>query len=281
MYLPKFELRSFSSLPVQRKQIVLRALLEALVVADWNYLLENPGLPSVYDIAPQYVLKVRPSGLDAWQDIPQTIALGSGDCIVEGTMIETEAGPKTIESIVAGERVMTRGGYQRVLKSGLVRFDAPTVRVITETNRTVCATPEHRIWSANRDWTPVGDLKSGDSILEFSADGKHSITKIQSITAGYTSPVYDLTVENWPEFFAGGILVHNCKDFACWRIAELRNKGYDDVYPHIKVSYHDDPRGQEPPMTVYHIQVRIHDTIEDPSAVLGMPTHVTYDQLRG
>jgi hypothetical protein len=151
LYLPKFELKSFSSLPVQRKQIVLRALLEALVVADWNYLLENPGLPSVYDIAPQYVLKVRPSGLDAWQDIAQTIALGSGDC----------------------------------------------------------------------------------------------------------------------------------KDFACWRIAELRNKGYDDVYPHIKVSYHDDPRGQEPPMTVYHIQVRIHDTIEDPSAVLGMPTHVTYDQLRG
>lgn len=150
MYTPKFELDGFSTLPTQRKQIVLRAFLEALVVADWNYLLENPGTGSIYDVGPQYVLKVRPMGLDSWQDIPRTIELGSGDC----------------------------------------------------------------------------------------------------------------------------------KDFACWRIAELRNAGYDDVYPHIKVSYHNDPRGVEPPMTVYHIQVRIHETIEDPSAILGMPTSVTYEQLR-
>lgn len=151
MYMPKFELRSFASMPAQRKQIVLRAMLECLVVADWNYILENPDLPSLYDFAPQYVLKVRPAGIDAWQDIPQTIALGSGDC----------------------------------------------------------------------------------------------------------------------------------KDFACWRVAELRNQGYDDVVPYIKVSYHEDPSGRDPVMTVYHIQVRIHDIIEDPSAILGMPTSVTYEQLRG
>lgn len=151
MYQPKFELLSFASLPVQRKQIVLRAALEFLIVADWNYIWENPGLPSLYHFAPQYILKVRPAGLDSWQDIPQTIALGSGDC----------------------------------------------------------------------------------------------------------------------------------KDFACWRIAELRHAGYDDVYPHIKVSYHPDPKGVDGTMTVYHIQVRIHDTIEDPSAILGMPTSVTYEQLRG
>lgn len=150
MYTPKFELLSFSSLPVQRKQVVLRAALEFLIVANWNYILENPDLPSLYDFAPQYILKVRPAGLDSWQDIPQTIALGSGDC----------------------------------------------------------------------------------------------------------------------------------KDFACWRIAELRHRGYDDVMPYIKVSYHPDPRGAEPPMTVYHIQVRIHDQIEDPSAILGMPQSVTYEQLR-
>jgi hypothetical protein len=151
MYMPKFELLSFASLPVQRKQIVLRAALEFLIVADWNYLIDNPGMKSLYESAPHYVLKVRPGGLDAWQDIPQTIALGSGDC----------------------------------------------------------------------------------------------------------------------------------KDFACWRVAELRNAGYDDVYPHIKVSYHEDPNGRDPMMTVYHIQVRIHDVIEDPSAILGMPKNVTYEQLKG
>lgn len=154
MYTPKFELSGFSTLPTQRKQIVLRGFLEALVVANWNYILDmkekGQSIPSIYNIAPQYVLKVRPMGLDSWQDIPTTIELGSGDC----------------------------------------------------------------------------------------------------------------------------------KDFACWRIAELRDAGYDDVYPHIKVSTHPDPKGIEPPMTVYHIQVRIHETIEDPSAILGMPTSVTYEQLR-
>ncbi len=33
MYQPKFELLSFSSLPMQHKQIVLRAALEFLIVA--------------------------------------------------------------------------------------------------------------------------------------------------------------------------------------------------------------------------------------------------------
>ena len=72
----------------------------------------------------------------------------------------------------------------------------------------------------------------------------------------------------------------DCKDFACWRVAELRHAGYDDVYPHIKRSVHPDPNGVDMPMTVYHIQVRIHEDIEDPSAILGMPSHVTYEQLR-
>lgn len=142
---------SFASLPSQRKQTVLRALIEALVVADWNYLLENPNTPALYDANLRYALKVRPAGLDSWQDIPQCIYLGSADC----------------------------------------------------------------------------------------------------------------------------------KDLSAWRIAELRNQGYDDVFPRIKVSYHQDPKGIEPTMTVYHVQVRIRDVIEDPSAILGMPTNVTYDQLRG
>jgi hypothetical protein len=281
MYQPKFELAGFATLSVQRKQTVLRGLLEALISADWNYILENPDTPPLYDYAPQYILKVRPAGLDSWQDIPQTLALGSGDCVAAGTAIKTETGDRPIEEISAGDRLWTRGGLQRVAKAGLVRYGAPTVALITESSRVVMATPEHRIWTANRDWTPIGELNAKDSVLEHADDGKHVITKVRNVISHLPTAVYDLTVENWPEFFAGGVLVHNCKDFACWRVAELRNAGYDDVFPHIKVSYHEDPSGREPMMTVYHIQVRVHDIIEDPSALLGMPKAVSYDQLRG
>lgn len=156
MYLPKFELLSFSFLPPERKKIVLRALLEALCTTDWQWLewyreQYKEKFPSLYDYAPQYVLKVRPGGLDSWQDIPDTIALGSGDC----------------------------------------------------------------------------------------------------------------------------------KDFAMWRVAELRARGIDAVYPVIKEQTVPDPNGVEPPMTVYHIQVSVNGEIEDPSAILGMPTNVSYDDLRG
>jgi hypothetical protein len=280
MYTPKFELLSFSSLPVQRKQMVLRAALEFLIAADWNYIFENPDLPSLYDFAPQYILKVRPAGLDSWQDIPQTIALQSGDCIAAGTMIATENGLRPIEDVRIGERVQTRGGLREVKNAGLIRWNAETRVLVTENRCVVMATPEHRIWTSTRDWVAVADLTAADSVLEYGEDGKHTLAKVASVSEGQRTAVYDLSVDGWPEFFAGGILVHNCKDFACWRVAELRHRGYDDVMPYIKVSYHPDPRGIDKPMTVYHIQVRIHDEIEDPSALLGMPTQVTYDQLR-
>lgn len=149
MYLPKFELLSFDILPFQRKLVVLRGLLEALVIADWQYLEMCPNTPSLYALGAKYVLKQRPFGLDSWQDIPQIINLRTGDC----------------------------------------------------------------------------------------------------------------------------------KDFACMRVAELRKQGFDDVAPYVLHREYPDPTGKGPPINVFHVQVRIHDQIEDPSAILGMPPSVSYEQL--
>jgi len=120
----EFDLAGFSRLPASRKAIVLRAALEALVVCDWNYLIENPNTPSIYDFGKQGSLKKVRS--EAWKDIPAIIASG-------------------------------------------------------------------------------GDGKS----------------------------------------------------FACWRIAELRNEGADDVYPYIKTTY-------DAGATIHEIGVRISDQIEFP-----------------
>jgi hypothetical protein len=86
MYQPRFDLRCFDDFStlgeegVQRKLVVLRALLEALIVADWQYLEVHPNTPSLYEFLPRYVVKTRPGGVDSWQDLPETIALGTGDC---------------------------------------------------------------------------------------------------------------------------------------------------------------------------------------------------------
>jgi hypothetical protein len=75
----------------------------------------------------------------------------------------------------------------------------------------------------------------------------------------------------------------DCKDFACWRVAELRKQGVSDVSPYISVGNVTTPQG---PLLVYHIQVRVGsptmgDHIEDPSAILGMPAQATAEQLQG
>lgn len=159
-----------------------------------------------------------------------------------------------------------------------MRRDAQLRRCVLSTGNELVATPDHRIWTATRDWVEMGDLVTSDVLLGHDlGDGSRSkdLVSIVHVEDAPSCDVYDLAVEDAHEFFSNGVLVHNC-----WRIAELRDAGYDDVYPHIKVSTHPDPKGIEPPMTVYHIQVRIHETIEDPSAILGMPTQVTYEQLR-
>ncbi len=52
-------------------------------------------------------------------------------------------------------------------------------------------------------------------------------------------------------------------DLVCWRVAELRAQGYEDVHPYVKMKYLDDG------VVLTTVQVRIHDVIEDPTALLA------------
>jgi len=85
MYMPVFELSSFvdnsvsKALPLNVRLDALRLMLEALIGINRLWLRSN-RIPGLYQYAPAYKMKVRPFGLDTWQDIPRTILLGSGDC---------------------------------------------------------------------------------------------------------------------------------------------------------------------------------------------------------
>lgn len=80
MYTPVLELQSFDTLDLGQRLDVLRGLLEFLILNNRLWLRQNPQCPPMYEVAPSYKLKIRPFGLDTWQDIPRTLALGSGDC---------------------------------------------------------------------------------------------------------------------------------------------------------------------------------------------------------
>lgn len=72
---------------------------------------------------------------------------GSPDhCLVAGTLIETESGEVPIECVSAGDFVLTRKGYRRVLMAGLTGKDRPVMRLETSDGRALVGTGGHPVW---------------------------------------------------------------------------------------------------------------------------------------
>lgn len=78
MYAPHFRLKSFEVIPDGYKFGILQKLLEALTIANVAYLLKFPRTPLLYESGVRYLSE--PPGRDEWQDIPDTLARGNGDC---------------------------------------------------------------------------------------------------------------------------------------------------------------------------------------------------------
>ena len=78
MYTPSFRLRSFESISEGYKLAVMQNLLEGLTLANVAYLLSQPHTPDLYASGVRYL--EEESGVDEWQDIPDTLARRTGDC---------------------------------------------------------------------------------------------------------------------------------------------------------------------------------------------------------
>jgi hypothetical protein len=78
VYAPHFRIKSFDVIDGGHKKAVLQKLTEALTIADCAYLLKFPRTPLLYESGVRYL--AEPPGRDEWQDIPDTLARGNGDC---------------------------------------------------------------------------------------------------------------------------------------------------------------------------------------------------------
>jgi hypothetical protein len=78
VYAPLFQLRAFDVIDNGAKGRVLEQLLEALIAANIEYLRACPSTPSLYESGVVY--EEEPGERDHWQDIPETLGLGNGDC---------------------------------------------------------------------------------------------------------------------------------------------------------------------------------------------------------
>lgn len=156
---------------------------------------------------------------------------GFDACLVPGTMVATPDGDVPIEDVRAGDMVLTRAGARRVEQAWMTSPDAPVLRVTTSDGRTITGTGNHLV-NANNGWKRLDALTYGDIPAECpgglrsstgcaGSAGRHpgstdtprtgsAPVSVVSVTDAGTSPVYDLTVEGEHEFFANGLLVHNC-----------------------------------------------------------------------
>lgn len=124
-------------------------------------------------------------------------------CVAAGTPIATPAGPRPIERLAIGDRVIacdpTTGLRSVVRILDIRRGRAPNTLRIGHAR----FSPAHPL-RTERGWREAGDL--GPSPRVFHRDG--TLRPVQPLPAG-PADVFDLTVEPPHTFFAGGWLVHN------------------------------------------------------------------------
>lgn len=137
-------------------------------------------------------------------------------CFISETLIETIEGPKRIDAITTEDLVLTRTGYKKVLRSWKTQENATVVKVSTSIGDIVC-TSNHPFFS-NGEFLPIDDIGYGPNLSTWQNQSKsllitlvlkpvhlHAVEKLRG-----KRDVFNLEVEDTHEFFANGVLVHNC-----------------------------------------------------------------------
>ncbi len=131
-------------------------------------------------------------------------------CFGAGTPVRTVAGPRPIESLRVGDRVLTQSTatgalrYQPILA---VHHNPPaaTFRVRLG-GEAIVSSHFHRFWVAGRGWVMARELKAGDAVRTLGG-----VQPVESVEPDSVQPVYNLDVAEDADFFAGavGALVHD------------------------------------------------------------------------
>ncbi len=137
-------------------------------------------------------------------------SLSSLSCFVAGTPIWTETGPKPIERVRVGERVLSQDSesgelcYQFVCKTTL-RPPSKTLRLRIGHDE-IWSTLGHLFWVSGKGWKMAKQLEVGDLI--HSVDGAYPVTAIEK---GPTVEAHNLVVDQFNTYFVGErpLLVHD------------------------------------------------------------------------
>ncbi len=132
-------------------------------------------------------------------------------CVAQGTLISTKNGNIPVEQVRAGDMVWTRKGLKWVIWSGMTNPRAQ-VSELTVGEYKLTATANHPVFSPDKGFSRL-DSCSGVRVL-CAMDSWPSIVCLayHATVRALLDPVcvYNLEVEDEHEYFANGVLVHNC-----------------------------------------------------------------------
>ena len=144
------------------------------------------------------------------QPTDQLVSFQGFSCFGAGTSVHTLTGVRAIESLRAGDRVLTRDGrtgaldYRPILA---VHHNPPTATLRVDLGgEPVITTGIHRFWKVGHGWIMARELTPGDAIRTIAG-----MAKVVSIGAERVQPVFNLDVDRDHDFFVGmhGAMVHD------------------------------------------------------------------------
>jgi len=162
------------------------------------------------------------------QQYRRLAAKQSRTCFLAGTKIRTNVGDLYIEDITPGVLVLTRQGYRPVVETMARQVRGCFTSLIHgegqqgKCQQVVC-TSGHLLWVESKSqWRRACDIFVGEHLL--TPDGPSLVKKVKYFQDRTT--VYNLEVEEAHEYFADGVLAHNCLaclalDGSVWEVAEL------------------------------------------------------------
>ena len=149
-------------------------------------------------------------------------------CLSGDALITTDKGDIPIKDIKEGDLVLTREGYRKVIHTQC-NGQKEVYAVDFGNNIHMVVTADHRIFTSD-GWKRVDELGENETIW---TQPVQKNVRIRRRLLSQKKEVFDITVENG-EFFANGILVHNCDPFACIRVAiDIRRRELwvcDEIY---------------------------------------------------
>jgi hypothetical protein len=134
-------------------------------------------------------------------------------CFGRGTLVRTIDGPRAIETLRIGDRVLSQDttsgalSYQPVL---VVYHNPPDetrrIEFVGDDAAPIVSTPIHRFWKVGHGWVMARDLLPGDRLRIVGGPAK-----VAKVTYTEIQPVYNLVVARSHCFFVGprGALVHD------------------------------------------------------------------------